>query len=66
MGVPAMTADFHAAAFEVKDRAELVARVERRISEAQPKGGYQSLGFTMLPRELKAAAEAAVDEVLGR
>lgn len=59
-----MTTDHHADAFQAKDRADLVARVERSIAKAQPPGGYQALGFTMLPRELKAAAEAAVDEAL--
>lgn len=41
----------------------MIVRVERRIAAAQPEGGYQALGFFMLPRELKAAAEAAVDEL---
>lgn len=59
-----MTADRHAPAHQAKDRADLVHRVERRIAKAQPPGGYQALGFTMLPRELRAAAEAAVDEIL--
>jgi hypothetical protein len=44
-----------------KDRERLVRAVAKRIERASRGPGYQALGFTLLPSEIRAAAEAAVD-----
>lgn len=42
-------------------REQLVRRVQERMAKASRGPGYPCLGFQLLPSELRAAAEAAVD-----
>lgn len=45
------------------DREEMVRRVQKRIGAVSRGRDYPPLSFTLLPSEIRAAAEAAVDEM---
>lgn len=63
MGVPAMNVRHGKSGHQLmtEAREQLVRKAVAAINAKQPAGGYEALGFALLPREVRAAAEAAVD-----